>query len=522
MNTLVYRLWQVSILRDIGAPILLKPIQETLKSLQESLEAKLEKVNRSISEGSNEHIKVTGNGDNRRWSLIYPVEEESVNSPFYNQLPSVGIADLLWFAAGNTGFLQAFTHILSRYTKRDADPRLILACIVALGTNMGLWKMAEVSGLSHAALVATASDFLRLETLHGANDAISNAIATLPAFHLFDIRDAVHSSSDGQRVETQIDTINARHSPKYFGLNKGVSSYTLVANHVPINAKIIGTHEHESHFVFDLLYNNRTEIKPWLHSTDTHGTNHSNFWTLYVFSYLFAPRYKNLKKKTASLIGFRYPSQYDADFLIQPSQKVNEESIVKEWPNIQRIMASLACKDVTQATIVRKLCSYTRQNQTKKALWELDGLCRTLYILDYIQDVELRQNVQKALNRGEAYHRLRRAVAYVNGGKFRVKTEAEQQVWNECSRLITNAIIYYNTLLLSRVYEQKKAAGDRAAMEAIAGFSPVAWQRVNLIGKFDFSFGFTELDFDAMVARYADPDCWRRILEEEKAEAAVA
>ena len=43
-----------------------------------------------------------------------------------------------------------------------------------------------------------------------------------------------HSSSDGQRVETQIHTINARHGSKYFGLKKGVSAYTLVANHVPM------------------------------------------------------------------------------------------------------------------------------------------------------------------------------------------------------------------------------------------------------------------------------------------------
>ena len=127
-------------------------------------------------------------------------------------------------------------------------------------------------------------------------------------------------------------------------------------------------------------------------------------------------------------------------------------------------MASLAQKDVTQATIVRKLASYERQNQTKKALWELENICRTLYILDFIDDVTLRQTVQKALNRGEAYHRFRRAVAYVNGGKFRVKTEGEQQIWNECSRLISNAVIYYNTLLLSRVYEQKKATDDQAAL----------------------------------------------------------
>ena len=35
---------------------------------------------------------------------------------------------------------------MERYVKQEADPRLILACIVAMGTNMGLWKMAEVPG----------------------------------------------------------------------------------------------------------------------------------------------------------------------------------------------------------------------------------------------------------------------------------------------------------------------------------------------------------------------------------------
>jgi len=374
--------------------------------------------------------------------------------------------------------------------------------------------MADVSGLGHASLMATARNYLRLETLHAANDTISNAIAALPAFHLFDIQDAIHSSSDGQRMETQINTINARHSPKYFGLQKGVSSYTLVANHVPINAKIIGTHEHESHYVFDLLYNNTSDIRPEWHSTDTHGSNQVNFWILHTFGYRFAPRYRDLHKKIDAMVGFKHPSQY-SDFLIKPSRKVYNELIEKEWPNIQRIMASLAQKDVTQATIVRKLSSYSRQNQTKKALWELENICRTLYILDFIDDIELRQSVQKALNRGEAYHRLRRAVAFVNAGKFRVQTEAEQQIWNECSRLITNAVIYYNTVLLSRIYEQKQAAGDQVAMDVIRGMSPVAWQHVNLFGTFEFNPAVSKIDIDALVARYADPAYWNNALKEE-------
>ncbi len=40
--------------------------------------------------------------------------------------------------------------------------------------------------------------------------------------------------------------------------------------------------------------------------------------------------------------------------------------IVKEWPNIRRIVASLMQKDVTQATVVRKLSSYTRQPSARR------------------------------------------------------------------------------------------------------------------------------------------------------------
>jgi TnpA family transposase len=148
------------------------------------------------------------------------------------------------------------------------------------------------------------------------------------------------------------------------------------------------------------------------HSTDTHGTNQVNFWSLFTYGYQFAPRYRDLHKKMEKLVGFQNPGDY-GDLLIKPSRRIDEELIIAEWPNIQRIMASLAEKDVTQATIIRKLSSYARQNQTKKSLWELDNIRRTMYILDFIDDVTLRQSVQKALNRGKAYNRFRKSVAYI-------------------------------------------------------------------------------------------------------------
>jgi TnpA family transposase len=42
-------------------------------------------------------------------------------------------------------------------------------------------------------------------------------------------------------------------------------------------------------------------------------------------------------------------------------------------------------------------------------------------LLDYIDSPVLRRNVQRALNGGEAYHQLRRSVAYAHGGRFQCR-----------------------------------------------------------------------------------------------------
>ena len=136
----------------------------------------------------------------------------------------------------------------------------------------------------------------------------------MPLFRHYDIDDAIHSSSDGQKFETGISTINARHSPKYFGLKKGIVAYTLLANHIPVNARVIGANEHESHYVFDILFNNSSQVQPDLHSTDTHGTNEVNFALLHLFGYQFAPRYRDIfGKVSTSLYGFQTSQSISRD-----------------------------------------------------------------------------------------------------------------------------------------------------------------------------------------------------------------
>jgi len=116
----------------------------------------------------------------------------------------------------------------------------------------------------------------------------------------------------------------------------------------------------------------------------------------------------------------------------------------------------------------------------------------------------LRRNVQLALNRGENYHKLRRAVAYANFGKLRFKTEQEQQIWQECSRLITNCIIYYNATILSALltYQQDDSQNEERRFP-LNKTSPVAWQHINLHGRYEFTKNSDPLDMQELIQAFA-------------------
>lgn len=486
-----------ALIAQTGLTLLSMPIKDHLAALREQLETRIVQVNERIASGENKEIQIKDQG---RWTLPYSRDSESVNHAFFDGVQQVELYTVMNFVNQQCGFMNGFEPVLARYTKQSADVRQICACLIAWGTNMGLRRMASISDIDFHTLSTTSDNFIRLETLRQANDLISNAIAELPIFHVYDIQEGiVHSSSDGQKFETLIHTLNSRHSPKYFGLKKGIVSYTLVANHVPVTARIIGANEHESHYVFDVVYNNTTEIVPSVHSTDTHGTNQVNFAILHIFDRQFAPRYKDIYEKVrTSLYGFQHPSHY-SDLLLKPIRKINELLIIDDWDNIQRIMVSLALKSTTQSIIIGKLNSSTRRNKTRQALWEYDNIIQSLYLLNYVDSLPLRRNVHRALNRGESFHQLKRAVSYANFGKLRFTTEYDQQIWDECSRLIANCIIFYNASILSSVLLLNQQNGDLDPAVLLRHISPVAWQHINFYGRFEFATLPAPIDINAIV-----------------------
>lgn len=80
---------------------------------------------------------------------------------------------------------------------------------------------------------------------------------------------------------------------------------------------MIGAHEHESNFVFDICYNNTSNIMPTAITGDMHSINKANFGILYWFGMTLMPRFTHLQTQLKHLY-CGYDLTHYEKFLIPP------------------------------------------------------------------------------------------------------------------------------------------------------------------------------------------------------------
>ena len=108
--------------------------------------------------------------------------------------------------------------------------------------------------------------------------------------------------------------------------------------------------------------------------------------------------------------------------------------------------------------------------------------------MGYIDDVQLRQVIEKQLNKIESSHRFSRDISIGNGREIIQSEKQEQEIAEACKRLIKNAIVCWNYLYLSqKIAQQKDPQEKKKMLQSIATGSPVSWAHVNLLGEYDFS-----------------------------------
>src|SRR5512143_1738796 len=111
---------------------------------------------------------------------------------------------------------------------------------------------------------------------------------------------------------------------------------------------------------------------------------------------------------------------------------------------------------------------------------------KTIYLLRYLHDEELRRRVQRQLNRGESRHELARWLFFANQGEFRTGDYEEIMNKASCLSLLSNAVLVWNTAQMGKIVARLRAAGEQVSNEDLARISPLAYAHVIPNGTYVF------------------------------------
>ena len=259
--------------------------------------------------------------------------------------------------------------------------------------------------------------------------------------------DGTTLSSDGQRFKAGSKAESTGHvNPKY-GAEPGRLFYTHVSDqYAPFSAKVINVGVQNSAYVLDGLLYHESDLRIEEHYTDTAGFTDHVFGLMHLLGFRFAPLIRDPGE--TKLFVPKGDIGYGALRPMVSSDKLNVKVIRAHWDDILRLATSIKQGTVTASLMHRKLGSYPRRNGLAVALRELGRIERTLFILDWLQSMELRRRVHAGLNKGEARNALARAVFFYRLGEILDRSFEQQRYRVSGLNLMTAAIALWNTVYL--------------------------------------------------------------------------
>ena len=156
-------------------------------------------------------------------------------------------------------------------------------------------------------------------------------------------------------------------------------------------------------YILDGLLRNSSDIQPTEIHADTQGhLALPVFGLAWLLGFELMPRIRNWQ----DLI-FCRPSRahrYEHIDSLFAADEVDWKLIETHWPDLMRVALSVRAGRISSVTLLRRLGSESRRNRTYRALREVGRAVRTIVLLRYLSEPQLREGITAVTNRVEAFH----------------------------------------------------------------------------------------------------------------------
>ncbi|MFQ6043477.1 MAG: Tn3 family transposase, partial [Candidatus Poribacteria bacterium] len=291
------------------------------------------------------------------------------------------------------------------------------------------------------------------------------------------------AAADGTKWDVYEQNLLSEYHIRYGGWG-GIGYYHVSDTYIALFSNFIPCGVWEAVYILDGLLENKSEIRPDTLHADTQGQSEPVFGLAHLLGIKLMPRIRHFKDLTFYLPEADFKLSHINDLF---SDVIDWDLILTHLPDMLRVTISISKGKIRSSTILRKLGTYSRKNKLYLAFRELGRVVRTVFLLNYIASIELRQIIDTATKKSDWWSRFIQWVAF-GGREIRNNNREEQRKTIRYNHLVANLVIFHNVVAMTKVLKDLIAEGYTVTEEILERFAPYRTEHINRFGTYKLQF----------------------------------
>ncbi|BAY14067.1 Tn3 family transposase [Calothrix sp. NIES-2098] len=404
-------------------------------------------------------------------ALIEKIEE---------QFPERNLIDILRNVDYWTNFTRHFGPLSGSDPKIERATERYLLTTFTYGCNLGPTQAAR-----HMRGIVTAKELAFVNRRHVTVDKLNAALVDIinryNALNLPSVwGDGKSAAADGTKYELYEENLLSEYHIRYGGYG-GIAYHHVSDTYVALFSQFISCGTWEAVHIIEGLLKNSSDIQPDTIHADTHGQSTPVFALAHMLGIKLMPRIRNWKD-----LNFYRPDKETVYQHIDSlfCETVDWKRIETHWQDILQVVLSIQTGKVSSAILLRKLGNYSRKNRLYQAFQELGQVVRTVFLLQYISDMQLRKEITAVTNIVEAYHKFSKWFFFGGFGVVMKNDPIEQEKVIKYKDLVANAVLFQNVVDLTDILRNLQKQGYLISREDVAVVSPYITAHVKRFGDY--------------------------------------
>jgi TnpA family transposase len=407
---------------------------------------------------------------------------EPARDALFSDVGPVQFPDLIMEIDSHTRFSSA----LLGHDPASRDELVTLyGALLAHGTDMSAAAVSLMIPQIGATAISDSMKLLENSTaLRSANDSCVAFLRRHPITRTWG--EGTTASADSMSLDATRHLFSARVDPRR--RRHGVGIYTHKLDQWPlIYDQPIVLMQRQSGAAIEGMIRQRSIADLERVAVDTHGFTAFGMGVSKALGFDLCPRLRGKGQRRLHV-----PREVCVPDILKPVviRDISMVQIRAGWDEFVRLVASIDAGTVSGTLALERFGADSRADPIHKCGSAMGRLFLTLFLCDFVSNETFRRELLRILDRGEATHRLLRAIHYGNIAATRGRRREELVAISGSLTLLSNITMAWMTHHMQRVIDRwKQEEGHKIDRDVLRHIGPAHFEGVNFRGTFDFPVG---------------------------------